>query len=69
MSPEERLDELEVKLARQDDTIDALNRMVYEHQKKVDELQALCAGLAKRIKEMQEAVMDVAPADEKPPHY
>jgi len=69
MSPEDRLNELEIKLARQDDVVDALNRMVYEQQKKIDELEALCAGLAMRIKEMREAASEVMPADEKPPHY
>jgi len=69
MSPEERLDEFEIKLARQDDVVDTLNRMVYEHQKKIDELEVLCSGLAKRLKEMQEAASDVVPIDERPPHY
>lgn len=69
MNPEDRLNELEIKLARQDDVVDALNRSVYEQQKKIDELEALCAGLAVRLKEMREAAGEIVPADEKPPHY
>lgn len=49
--------------------VDALNRMVYQQQKKLDELEALCSALARRIKDMREAATGQSPADEKPPHY
>jgi SlyX protein len=69
LSTEDRLVELEIKAARQDDMVDALNRMVYQQQKKLDELEALCSALARRIKDMREAATGQSPADEKPPHY
>jgi SlyX protein len=69
MSTEDRLVELEIKIARQDDMVDTLNRMVYQQQKKIDELGALCSALARHIKDMRETATDHSPVDEKPPHY
>lgn len=69
MSTEDRLVEIEIKLARQDDMVDTLNQLVYRQQKKIDELEALCSALARRIKDMREAATEQSPADEKPPHY
>lgn len=69
MTTEDRLVDIEIKLARQDDLLDELNRTVYQQQKKIDELEALCAALARRIKDMREAAAERGPANEKPPHY
>jgi SlyX protein len=69
MSTEDRLVELEIKIARQDDMVDTLNRMVYRQQKKIDELEALCSALARHIKDVRETATDQSPVDEKPPHY
>lgn len=64
---DERLTEIEIKIARQEDLTEALNKTVYQQQKKLDELEVLCAALARRIKEMQDSAADTA--NEKPPHY
>lgn len=69
MNTEDRLVDLEIRLTRQDDMIDALNRTVYQQQKKIDELEALCTALARHIKDMREAATASGPMDEKPPHY
>jgi SlyX protein len=69
MSTEDRLVELEIKIARQEDMVDTLNKMIYQQQKKLGELEALCSALARRIKDMREAATGQSPADEKPPHY
>jgi SlyX protein len=66
---EDRLVEIEIKLARQEDMVEALNQVVYRQQKKLDELEALCTALARRIKEMQGIDTERSPAHEKPPHY
>jgi SlyX protein len=66
---EERLVEIEIKVSRQDDMIETLNKMVYEQQKKIDELEALCSALARRIKDMATADTERNLVDEKPPHY
>ncbi|RJG07560.1 SlyX family protein [Noviherbaspirillum cavernae] len=69
MTTEERLVDIEIRLARQDDMVDALNQMVYQQQKKIDDLEALCSALARRIKEMRDAAIERGAADERPPHY
>jgi SlyX protein len=67
--PEDRLMEIEIKLARQEDTVEALNQMVYRQQKKIDELEVLCSALARRIRDMQGTGAEQNSANEKPPHY
>ena len=69
MTTEERLIELEIKIARQEDMADALNKTLYQQQRKIDELEALCSALVRRMKEMHDAANEAGPANEKPPHY
>lgn len=66
---EDRLVDIEIKIARQEDTLDALNQMVYRQQQKIDELEAACAALARHIKDVQEAAGERIPLNETPPHY
>lgn len=66
---EDRLVEIEIKIARQEDLVETLNQTVYQQQKKLDELEALCSALARRIKDMASADSERHPAHEKPPHY
>jgi len=70
MAIEDRLVDVEIRIARQEDLLDALNKTVYEQQKKIDELEALCSALAWHLKDLK----DAAPASgeallERPPHY
>jgi SlyX protein len=65
---DERLIDLEFRLARQEDMIEALNETVYRQQKKLDELEALCSALARHLRDMRDASA-AGPANEKPPHY
>jgi SlyX protein len=69
MTTEERLIELEIKIARQEDMTDALNTTLYQQQKKIDELEALCSALVRHMKEMRDAATEQGPANERPPHY
>ena len=67
---EERLTDIETKLAYQEKTIKDLNDVVYEQQKEIDRLKSTCSNLMKLVKENAQAVSLIsAPADEKPPHY
>jgi SlyX protein len=67
---EERLVDIEIKLARQEDLLDALNSTVYRQQRRIDELEALCGALAKRIAESQQGDGGgQQSAHEPPPHY
>lgn len=66
---EERFVEIEIKLSRQEDMVDALSQTIYRQQQKIDELESLCAALARRLKDWQGLATDASPIDEKPPHY
>lgn len=69
MTTEDRLNDIESKLASQEDLVDTLNQTVYRQQKKIDELEALCAALARHIRDMRDAAGAGGPANDKPPHY
>lgn len=69
---EERLVDIEIRITHQEDVLDALNQAVYRQQQELDQLQALCTGLAQRLKEMQQASQGAAGQTldhERPPHY
>lgn len=70
MNLEERLIDLEIRIARQDDLVETLNTQIYQQQKKIDELTVLCTGLAARLRELaQHASQREGIVDERPPHY
>ncbi|RJG02706.1 SlyX family protein [Noviherbaspirillum sedimenti] len=67
---ENRLVEIEIKLARQEDLVDTLNQTIYRQQKKIDELEALCMALVRRMQEVRQGADEPRdPVDEIPPHY
>ena len=49
--------------------LDVLNQTVYKQQKQIDELDALCIALAKRLADVHARLPDGLAANEKPPHY
>jgi len=65
---EERLNELEAKLAFAEDLIETLNQMVIRQQAQLDSMQQQLRLLHQR---MQDATPDETrtPRDEIPPHY
>lgn len=65
---EERLVNIETKLTFQEDLIEELNKTVYQQQKKLDRLEAVCASLARQIESLAEA-HEGKPVNERPPHY
>ncbi|RQO37092.1 SlyX protein [Herminiimonas sp. KBW02] len=66
---EDRFVDIEIKIARQEDLLDSLNQLVYQQQKKIDELEALCAALARRLKDVVSGGNEQSAANERPPHY
>ena len=67
---EERLTEIEIKLAYQEKTIKDLNDVICDQQKEIEKLGSICEKLMKIVKEYGLTVPTIdAPADEKPPHY
>jgi SlyX protein len=69
MINEERMVDIEIRIASQEDLIDTLNKTIFRQQEKLDELEKLCTALAKRIKEVAVNLPDQAPLNERPPHY
>jgi SlyX protein len=66
---ESRLEQIEIKLAYQEDATRELGDAVYRQQQLIDQLQAFCQRLEERISNASESVSETPAADEKPPHY
>jgi len=65
---EERIDELESRLAFQDDTIQALNDVLVAQQRVLERLQLQLAALAKRQDEAS-TQFGLSEDEAPPPHY
>ena len=67
---EERLVNIETKIAFQEDVIEELNKTVYQQQRKLERLEATCEALARHRSSLAESVNEISPAaSERPPHY
>lgn len=67
MSQENRLVDIEIKLALQEDLVDTLNQTVYRQSRRIDQLEAMIEKLAERVRTLQESGQ--GPLNERPPHY
>jgi SlyX protein len=65
---EERLVDIEVKLAHQDQSLIDLDKVVADQQAKIMELEELVTTLIERVRAIGEGGSD-GPQDERPPHY
>ncbi len=65
---EQRVTAIEEKLAYQEDLIKTLDDVVYQQQRRIDRLEALCNQLSERLQVISEST-GVAPDNERPPHY
>ncbi|HEY0289912.1 MAG TPA: SlyX family protein [Pseudomonas sp.] len=68
MSLDERVMELESRLAFQDDTLQALNDVLVTQQRSLERLQRQVAALIKRQDEMG-GQFEASEEDAPPPHY
>jgi len=67
---EDRLIEIETKIAFQEKTIKDLNDVLYDQQKEVKRLADICDALTKRVREFSAITSEIdAQANIKPPHY
>jgi len=67
---EERLVEIETKIAFQEQTIKDLNDVLCEQQQEIERLGSICDALMKRFKVLSEFTPEIdAPANEKPTQY
>lgn len=65
----ERIIELEIKAAYQEDLLQQLNSIVSRQQQQITRLEATCKLLNDRIKSLSSERNDSKQADEVPPHY
>ena len=63
----ERIDGLEIRLAFQDETIEALNKTITAQWQQIDSLTRQVAALNERLQEAESNAPGAA--DEPPPHY
>ena len=66
---EERLIEIETRIAYQEDTIQQLNQVVTEQQQKIEQLEKQYKTLQEYIASLPELLVSNNSADEIPPHY
>ena len=65
----DRIIELEIKAAYQEDLLQALNKIVGNQQQQIDRLEATCRLLNERIKSLSTEGGSGEGVDEVPPHY
>lgn len=66
---EERLIEIETKIAHQEVQIEDLNQVIIRQQSTIDDLETKLTKLIERFKEVAGSGPDIGSANEKPPHY
>ena len=66
---EERIAELESRLAFQDDTLQALNDELVRQQRDIERLQLLVSALSQRQAELQTQIGIEGGEEAPPPHY
>ncbi|MEN8877987.1 MAG: SlyX family protein [Hyphomonas sp.] len=64
-----RLDELEMRVVHQDQTIEDLNAAITAQWKLIERLERQVARLAERVADSERSPGDAAPVDRPPPHY
>jgi len=69
MSLDDRVTDLESRLAFQDDTIQALNDVLVAQQRMVERLQLQMSALLKRQEEMAGQFATLEEEEAPPPHY
>lgn len=65
---EQRFEDLEVRLAYQEQTLNELNAVVTRQQAMIDALEKRCEALLERLRALGEGPDDTA-VDDRPPHY
>lgn len=66
---EERFVDIETKLAYQEDMIEELNKVIYQQQLQLNQLEAICTTLARNIQTLAAAGSEGRTVHERPPHY
>lgn len=65
---EEKIVNIETRLAFQDDTIQELSDVIYRQQQKIDQLEKTLQALLNKVQDLMEGGNEKI-VDERPPHY
>lgn len=66
---DERLIQIEEKITFLEDTIEELNKTIYQQQQKIERLEDFSRELVAQIRALSEAGNTGLAANERPPHY
>ena len=66
---ESRLEEIEVKLAFQEQSLQELSDVVYRQERSLEAIEERLAIISERLSQVLESVPDATPEDPPPPHY
>ncbi len=66
---EDRIVDIEVKLAHQDQLLIDLDKVVTDQQAKIMHLEELVTSLVARVRSIGDALPGGSAQDERPPHY
>lgn len=66
---EERMIDIETRLAHQDQMLIELNAALSNQQESIMTLERLCASMVERLQSLGEGDGPAGPQDERPPHY
>ncbi|MEI6897421.1 MAG: SlyX family protein [Psychromonas sp.] len=69
MTTESRIEQLEMKIAFQDDNIETLNNEIFEQQRKLQVLTEQVTYLVAKLKETESDDGGIDQVDMRPPHY
>jgi uncharacterized coiled-coil protein SlyX len=69
MPNEARLENLEIKCAHLESSLDALSDVVYQQQQSLDQAMTMVRMLAKKLEDASGQDGTSAEAEERPPHY
>ena len=68
MEQNQRLENIETKLAYQEQANQTLSDVIFKQQKQIDQLELICQSLIQRVKDLSESE-PIALEDNPPPHY
>lgn len=66
---EQRLIDIEVKLAHQEHALDEVNQVLTDQQAQLTRLEQFCQSLVERLRALSEVPAANQHGDERPPHY
>ncbi len=66
---EPRLEKIESKITDLEHTVQELSSTIYQQQKKIDQIQAVCESLVAHIRELSQTASEEGARNEPPPHY